>query len=59
MMPMRTGFSTVPVWELLCAVGLCLVTIPLLVWIAARVYHRGVLYTGARLTLREALARRR
>lgn len=58
MMPMRTGFSTVPLWELITAVAFCLVAIPLLVWLAAKVYHRGVLHTGARLTVREALTRR-
>lgn len=55
MMPVRGVFDSVAVWELLLAIAIALVTIPVLVWLAARVYHRGVLHTGARMKLREAL----
>ncbi|WP_147916247.1 ABC transporter permease [Ruania zhangjianzhongii] len=55
MMPVRGVFDAVAVWELLLAIVIALATIPVLVWLAARVYHRGVLHTGARMKLREAL----
>ncbi|MEE6273132.1 ABC transporter permease [Georgenia wangjunii] len=55
MMPMRTGFGAVEGWEVALAVAIALVTIPLLVWIGAKVYKRGVLHTGGRMKLTEAL----
>lgn len=58
MMPMRTAFTSVPMWEQALSMGICLVTIPLLVWLAAKIYHRGVLHTGGRMSLREAFAQR-
>nr|NLD40669.1 ABC transporter permease [Actinomycetales bacterium] len=56
-MPVRQVFVNVPVWQLATAVGVSLLTILGTVWLAARVYHRGVLHTGSRLKLREALRR--
>lgn len=53
-MPMRQGFGASTL-EALIAVAIALVTIPFLVWIAGRVYRRGVLHTGGRLKLAEAL----
>ncbi|MHB1064825.1 MAG: ABC transporter permease [Georgenia sp.] len=55
MMPVRDAFGAVGAGELALAIGLCLVTIPLLVALAARVYQRGVLHTGGRMKLRDAL----
>jgi len=55
MMPVRNVFGGVATWEMLLAIGIALVTIPLLVWIAGRVYRRGVLHTGGRMKLTEAL----
>jgi ABC-2 type transport system permease protein len=37
------------------AVALALVTIPAVVWVAGRVYQRGVLHMGGRMKLSEAL----
>ena len=55
MMPVRSAMGAVPGWEMALAIGLELVTIPALVWLASRVYHRGVLHTGGRMKLSEAL----
>ncbi|HZK06262.1 MAG TPA: ABC transporter permease [Actinomycetaceae bacterium] len=56
-MPVRQVFVDVPAWQVAASIGVGLLTIIVCVWIAAKVYHRGVLHTGARLTLREAFAR--
>lgn len=58
MMPMRSALTDVPAWETALAIGLCLAVIPLLVWLAATVYRRGVLHTSGRLRLVDALRRR-
>lgn len=58
MMPMRSVLTEVPAWETALAVGLCVAVIPLLVWLAATLYRRGILHTGGRLGIREALRRR-
>ncbi|WP_413451187.1 ABC transporter permease [Georgenia phoenicis] len=55
MMPVRSAFGGVETWEMLLAIGIALATIPVLVWIAARVYRRGVLHTGGRMKLADAL----
>lgn len=55
MMPVRMGFDAVSTWEILLAIALCLVTIPLMIWIGGRVYSRAVLNTGGRMKLTEAL----
>src|SRR5699024_9660243 len=55
MMPMRTAFGAVEGWEVALAVVIAVVTIPLLVLIGAKVYKRGVLHTGGRMKLTEAL----
>ena len=55
MMPVRDAFGALEAWEMPLAVGLSALTIPLLVVIAARVYRRGVLHTGGRMKLTDAL----
>lgn len=55
MMPVRSAFGGMQAWELPLAVLLCAVTIPVLVVVAARVYQRGVLHTGGRMKLAQAL----
>lgn len=55
MMPVRGAFGALAGWELALAVGIALATVPLLVWVAARVYQRGVLHTGGRMKLAQAL----
>ncbi|WP_250445787.1 ABC transporter permease [Actinotalea sp. C106] len=53
--PVRDALGGLPMWELGVSIGLCLVTIPVLIWLSARVYQRGVLHTGGRMKLTEAL----
>lgn len=55
MMPVRAGFDSVSTWEIILAVALCLITIPIVIWIGGRVYSRAVLQTGGRVKLRDAL----
>lgn len=57
MVPMRAAFDAITPWETALAIGLCLVTIPLLTWVAGRVYAGAVLNTGGRMKLRDALTR--
>lgn len=55
MMPVRHVYGAVEAWEMVLAIGIAVATIPLLVWIAGRVYRRGVLHTGGRMKLSQAL----
>ncbi|HWE88960.1 MAG TPA: ABC transporter permease [Pseudonocardiaceae bacterium] len=55
LMPMRLSMGGVPGWEAALAVALVLATIPLLVWLAGRIYRNAVLRTGARVRLSQAL----
>jgi ABC-2 type transport system permease protein len=55
MMPVREAFGGLAPWELPLSLAIALLTIPALVWVAARVYQRGVLHTGGRMKLGEAL----
>jgi len=55
MMPMRQALGNVQWWELALAIGICLVTIPILAAIAGKIYSRSVLRTGERVKLLEAL----
>lgn len=56
-MPVRQVFVEIPAWQMAVALGVSLLTIVATVWLAARVYHRGVLHTGSRMKLRDALKR--
>ena len=55
MMPVRNAFGAVTAAEMATAMGIALATIPVLIWIAGRVYQRGVLHTGGRMKLSAAL----
>jgi ABC-2 type transport system permease protein len=55
MMPIRNAFGAVTWVEMVFAILISLATIPALIWLAARLYQRGVLHTGGRLKIREAL----
>ncbi|MFW7413769.1 ABC transporter permease [Demequina sp. SO4-18] len=57
MVPMRSAFGAIETWEIALAVGLCVILIPVLTWLAGRVYAGAVLNTGGRMKLREALRR--
>jgi ABC-2 type transport system permease protein len=55
MMPMRAALGTVLAWEMALAIALAIATIPGVVWVAGRMYQRGVLHMGGRMKFREAL----
>ncbi|MBB4685205.1 ABC transporter permease [Amycolatopsis jiangsuensis] len=55
LMPMRLAMGGVPVWEAVVSVGLVVLLIPLLIWLAARIYRNAVMRTGAKVKLSDAL----
>lgn len=55
LMPMRLAMGGVPVWETVLSVGLVVVLIPVLVWLAGRIYANAVMRSGARVKLTDAL----
>jgi ABC-2 type transport system permease protein len=55
LMPMRLAMGGVPGWEAALSVGLVVVLIPVLVWLAGRIYANAVMRSGARVKLRDAL----
>ncbi|MHA7133409.1 ABC transporter permease [Oerskovia turbata] len=55
LMPIRIALGTVETWEILLAVGLSLALVPVLVWLAGKVYSNAVLRTGGRVKLKDAL----
>jgi ABC-2 type transport system permease protein len=55
LMPMRLAMGGVPLWQTLVSLVLAAATIPLLVTISGRIYRNGVVRTGSRLGLREAM----
>ncbi len=57
-MPVRIAAGDVPGWEIALSVGLSIALVPLLVWLAGRMYANSVLRTGARVSVRQALASR-
>lgn len=56
-MPVRMAFTDVEMWQMLVAVGANLVLVPIIMWVAGRIYRRGVLHTGSRMKLSEAFGR--
>lgn len=54
-MPIRLAMGGVPGWEAAVAVVVVVALIPVLIWLAARIYRNAVLRTGARVKLRQAL----
>ena len=57
LVPMRSAFGAITTWETMLAIALCLVAIPLLTWVAGRVYSGAVLNTGGRMKLADAFKR--
>ena len=55
LMPMRLAMGGVPMWEAVVSVGLVVVLIPLLVWLAGRIYANAVMRSGAKVKLRDAM----
>ncbi|CAM5781757.1 ABC transporter permease [Cellulomonas persica] len=57
LMPIRIALGAAETWEVLLALGLSLALIPVLVWLAGRIYSGAVLHSGGRMKVREALRR--
>ena len=57
MMPMRSALSDVPAWETALSIVLALAAIPGIIWVAGRMYQRGVLHMGGRMKFSEALGK--
>ncbi len=55
LMPMRLAMGGVPAWEAAVSVGLVVAMIPLLVWLAGKIYANAVMRSGARVKLRDAI----
>ncbi|HEX2130053.1 MAG TPA: ABC transporter permease [Actinophytocola sp.] len=55
LMPMRLAMGGVPWWEAALSVGLVVLVIPVLVWLAGRIYANAVMRSGARVKLKDAL----
>ncbi len=55
MMPMRSALGDVPVWETALSIVLAVAAIPGIIWVAGRMYQRGVLHMGGRMKFSEAL----
>lgn len=55
LMPVRIALGSAETWEALLTLGLSLAVIPVLVWLAAKIYSNAVLRTGARVKLKDAL----
>ena len=56
-MPVRIAWGVAPTWEILVAIVLNLVALPLLIWVGGRAYRRGVMNTGGKLSFRQAFGR--
>jgi ABC-2 type transport system permease protein len=54
LMPVRLALGVVPAWQAAVSLAGMIVVIPLLLWIAARIYRNAVLRSGARVKLRDA-----
>jgi len=57
-MPIRMAAGEVPGWQLAVSIGLSLAVVPVLVWLAGRMYSNAVLQTGDRMKLLQALKTR-
>ncbi|MDN4471564.1 ABC transporter permease [Demequina zhanjiangensis] len=58
LVPMRLAFDAISPLEVASAIVLCLIAIPLFVWLAGRIYAGAVLNTGGRMRIADALRRR-
>lgn len=55
LMPMRLLMGGVPVWQTVLALALTVAVLPVLLWLAARIYRNAIVRTGTKVRLREAL----
>jgi ABC-2 type transport system permease protein len=54
-MPMRAVATDVPGWEIAASIGLLLLGMSAVVWLASKIYRVGILSTGKKPTMRELL----
>jgi ABC-2 type transport system permease protein len=54
-MPVRIALGTVSTWEALLSMAISLALVPLLVWLAGRIYSTAVVHSGGKMRLRDAL----
>ncbi len=54
-MPVRVAMTPVPLGDLLLSVGLLIVTVMVVTWLAAKIYSIGILATGKKPTLGEVV----
>ena len=54
LMPVRLALGVVPAWQAAVALAGIIAMIPLLLWLASRIYSNAVLHSGARVRLRDA-----
>jgi ABC-2 type transport system permease protein len=57
-MPVRAAAADVPLWEMLGSAGLMIAAVVAAVLLAARIYERAVLRTGARVRIRDVVTHR-
>ncbi|WP_236121311.1 ABC transporter permease [Cellulomonas palmilytica] len=57
LMPIRVALGAAETWEALLALGLSIAVIPVLVWLAGRIYSGAILHSGSRMKIRDALRR--
>ncbi|GLX00068.1 ABC transporter permease [Microtetraspora sp. NBRC 16547] len=57
-MPVRSAAAEVPLWQVLISAGLMVAGVVVVVLLAARIYERAVLRTGARVRLRDVVTSR-
>jgi ABC-2 type transport system permease protein len=55
LMPMRSALDVAPVWQVVMSIGLTLLLIVVLVWLAARIYRNAALRMGGRVKIKDAL----
>lgn len=54
-MPIRSAYGVASTAEVMAAIGIGLVTIPLLLWLCAKIYSNAVRRSGAKIKLKDAL----
>lgn len=52
-LPMRAGFTDIPIWQVIISVGLLILCAAVAVWLAGRAFRLGMLRYGKRLTWKE------
>lgn len=55
LMPIRLAMGAVPAWQVATSLALAVAAVPALVVLTGRIYRNGVVRTGARVSLREAV----